>query len=315
MRCAPFKVSHLILLFTFAALPLFIAGCSKAPAVQNNVIYDRKFGTALTLDVHRPNHQNGAAIIWLVSGGWQSEQSMFSEHAYKLLTDHGYTVFAVMHRSEPKYTIPDITDDVTRACRFIRHNATRYGVDKEKIGVIGISSGGHLSLFLGTNGSPGSPNASDPVDAESSKVAAVVAVAPPSDFLNYGGEGKNAFEGILKHIRAAVDFQELNKDSEQFERVADPKKVRQILEHISPIYAVTSDDAPTLIIHGDNDQLVPIEQSERMVEKLRENKVPAELSKKQGIPHVGVETQKAAHTWFGEINAWFDKYLLGRKPS
>ncbi len=72
--------------------------------------------------------------------------------------------------------------DLSRAVRFIRANAAKYGVDPMKLGVTGGSAGGHLSLMLATRGGDGNPNAADPVDRESSAVQAVACFYPPTDY-------------------------------------------------------------------------------------------------------------------------------------
>ena len=66
----------------------------------------------------------------------------------------GYTVFAVVHGSMPRFNVPDIILDVQRAVRFIRHNAAEFGVDPNRLGVLGSSSGGHLALMIETQGGP-----------------------------------------------------------------------------------------------------------------------------------------------------------------
>jgi acetyl esterase/lipase len=153
------------------------------------VIYDRKFGTTLTMDVFQPTNANGVGIIFLVSGGWLSSYDTpnmvtVNPDSIKLFLDHGYTVFAVVHGSQPKFIIPEIVEDLQRAVRFIRHNAGTYGVDPNRLGITGSSSGGHLGLMVATHGDAGNPKAPDPVDRESSAVQAAAVFFPPTDFLN-----------------------------------------------------------------------------------------------------------------------------------
>ena len=92
----------------------------------------------------------------------------------------GYTVFAVVHGSQPKYTIPEILLDMHRAVRFIRSHAEEYDVDPERIGITGGSAGGHLLLMQATAGDLGNSNAKDPVDRASSRVQAVACFFPPT---------------------------------------------------------------------------------------------------------------------------------------
>lgn len=101
----------------------------------------------------------------------------------------GYTVFAAVHGSQPRFIIPEIEQDLHRATRWIRQNATRWNVNPDKFAVFGASAGGHLSLTLGTQGGPGPADAKDPVDRASSAVQAV-ALLPPDRFLQLGRTGR-----------------------------------------------------------------------------------------------------------------------------
>ena len=157
---------------------------------KEDVIYGRKFGTALTMDVFTPRkHAKGIGVVLVVSGGFFSSHESIQPAFIRPLTDRGYTVFAVVHGSQPRFTVPEIVHDMNRAVRFIRHHAKDYGIDPGRIGVCGASAGGHLSLMLGTAGDHGKPEAKDPVDRESSRVQAVACFFPPTDFLNYGKAG------------------------------------------------------------------------------------------------------------------------------
>jgi hypothetical protein len=93
------------------------------PSVTADVVYGHKDGLALTLDVHRPAHPNGAGLISIVSGGWQSsvELARIFTQAYPPLNEKGFTVFAVRHGSWPRYPLSSIVADMRRSVRFIRH--------------------------------------------------------------------------------------------------------------------------------------------------------------------------------------------------
>ena len=97
------------------------------------------------------------------------------------LNEKGFTVFVVRHGSRPRYPLSSVVADMRRSVRFIHQHAKEYGVDPNRIGVFGNSSGGHLALLLGTTFDSGNPSASDPVLRESSRVAAVVANYPATD--------------------------------------------------------------------------------------------------------------------------------------
>ena len=280
-----------------------------------DVIYGRKFGTALTMEVFTPkNNANGAAVIWVVSGGWVSAHEV-AEPAFPFspvneLVGRGYTVFAVVHGSQPKFTIPEILQDMNRAVRFIRSHAADYKIDPDRIGIEGGSAGGHLSLMQGTAGDLGDPKAKDPIDRVSSRVQAVACFFPPTDFLNYGKPGENAIgRGTLKNFSSPFAFQELTTKTQkyggEYVPITDEDKILESVRQISPINHVTADDPPTLIIHGDKDFLVPIQQAEIFVAKLKEAGVPAELVVKSGAAHGWANLDKDMST----IVDWFDKYL------
>jgi acetyl esterase/lipase len=243
----------------------------EAPAYTRteDVIYGRKFGTALTMDVFRPKSgANGAAIVSVVSGGWFSSH----EQAPKKFGGGGYTMFAVVHGSQPRYTIVDAVADLNRAVRFIRFHAKDYGIDPERIGITGGSAGGHLSLMQALK--PADPNekSPDPVERTSARVQAVACLFPPTDFLNYGAPGKIAWTTTLHWLPAPFEFQRVeqtvkdNPSSLHFVKLKSEERMA-IAREMSPIYWVTEKAPPTLIIHGDADKVVPIEQSQRLIEK------------------------------------------------
>jgi acetyl esterase/lipase len=133
----------------------------------------------------------------------------------------------------------------------------------------------------------------------------VVCLFPPTDFLNFGKPGVQSL-GIepLHQFKAPFDFHVQDPATKLFKPVDMETRVR-ICKEVSPIYHVSKDDAPTLIIHGDADPLVPLQQSEVIMEKFKEAGVPAELIVKKGAAHGGIEFL----TDVNRMPDWFDKYL------
>jgi acetyl esterase/lipase len=287
----------LALLALILALPVGASAQSPFKRTED-VIYGRKFGTALTLDVFQPEQTNGASVLFMVSGGFFSSHEAINVGFFKVFLDRGYTVFAIVHGSQPKFTIPEIVQDIHRAVRFVRHHAGTYGVDPNKFGIVGASAGGHLSLTMGTQGGPGKADAKDPVDRESSAVQAVACFFPPTDFLNYGQPGEDAVGvGILKDFKPA------------FGPASDTAEGRQKLgKEISPVNFVSSSLPPTLIIHGDADKLVPIQQAEVFVLKAKAAGAKAQLVVKPGKDHGWPEIANDLPL----LADWFDQYLRGR---
>jgi acetyl esterase/lipase len=302
-------------MFSRSLLAAVLAFSLAAPALgqeasytrTEDVVYGRKFGVALTMDVFTPKGpKNGAGVVFCVSGGWISAKEWINPVFVRPFTDRGYVVFAVVHGSQPKFTIPEVLDDMNRAVRYIRYHAKGYGVDKDRLGIAGASAGGHLSLMQGNAPRPGDPEASDPVERESSKVAAVGCFFPPTDFLNYGKPGEVALgRGTLSDFRPPFDFRDQDPKTRSFVLITDETKRQQIGKAISPANHVSADSAPALIIHGDADTLVPIQQAELIIEKYKAAGVAYELVVKKGGQHgwAGLEKDVAL------IADWFDKQL------
>ncbi len=277
-----------------------------------DVIYGRRDGLALTLDVFRPAKPNGAAVVMIVSGGFISAPEKIAAPFSAELLKRGYTVFAVVHASQPKFTVTEIRRDVNRAVRFIRYHAKDYGIDPERLGVGGASSGGLLSLLLGTTGADGDSDDADPVNRVSSRVQAVAAFFPPTDYLNFSAPGVEVLDLNVhpRDIRAPYDFHEFDPKQGLYQRVTDKEKLRAIYRSISPIYFVTPKSAPTLLIHGDKDELIPLQQSETFAARLKEAGVPVRLVVKKGEGHGWLTILNDMPT----VGDWFDAHLLGKKP-
>jgi acetyl esterase/lipase len=196
------------------------------------------------MDVWKPAKKNGGGVIFLVSGGFNSgidmvDSGFFGPVVFKPCLDRGYTLFLVCHGSQPKFTVSEIVADIHRAVRFIRVHANDYGVDPNRLGIMGASSGGYLALTIGTRGKPGDPEVKDPVDRASSRVQAVACFCPPSDLVNYGKVGRSIVEyDPVKFVWHAFGVQEKTKE----------EQIKVLLD-LSPLAAVTKETPPTLIIH------------------------------------------------------------------
>jgi acetyl esterase/lipase len=261
------------------------------------IVYARSKGQDLTFDVLRPPHANGIGVIVLLSGSWKSGRRAVRPALVAPLLRHGYTLFTVRHGPQPEFTVMEIVDDVERAVRVVRHRARQHGVDPEKLGITGGSSGGHLSLMIAARARPGSPEAEDPVDRESSAVQAVACFYPVTDLLNLGSSTENLGDGgpPKSYVKAFGPKSTI------------PAEWRVIGREMSPIYQIGSRLPPTLIVHGDADTLVPLDQSQRFVERARQLGHRVELVVRRGKKH-GWLTM----VWDVRLFAdWFDRHLLG----
>jgi acetyl esterase/lipase len=279
---------------------LMLSSCATAqtaPApnvdIIPDVVYGHKDGLAMTFDVVKPKARaNGAAVIFMVSGGWVSSYSPPQQAAvrFKDLLDKGFTVIPVRHGSSPKYFIPEIVSDVRRAIRFIRYNAKQWGVDPNRLGVFGGSAGGHLSLVLGTASDTGDPAAKEDFMKESNRVASVVAYFPPVD---------------LRPITRGVNPPQTGDKPDRFPALNFDKAKAP---DYSPILFVSPDDPPTLLIHGDKDDLVPISNSQRIYDAFQQNKVKTQFITIEGAGHGfrGDDGKRAT----AAMVSWFEETLL-----
>lgn len=319
----------------FAVIPALLSattlGASVAPAAANtpefvretDVIYHKQDGYALTMDRVAPKTGgNGAAVILVMSGGWFSSHDAIQPHdatkmpnAFKQntteLLSRGYTLFYVVHGTQPKFTIREIHRQISAAVRYIRHHADQYGIDEDRIGIMGASAGGHLSLMQGTKGEAGDPMPDEQAE-ESSKVQAVVAYFPPTDFVNYGSDGV-FFDEVVRDVMPnggnpflqALDLVEYDAEEIRLEKVTDQERLAQHYREIAPLYHVTPDDAPALLLHGDADRLVPIQQSLLIEARFEQEGVPHRLYVKSGGDHGWPSSDEEAKM----IADWFDQRL------
>jgi acetyl esterase/lipase len=281
---------------------------AKFSAVED-VVYGHKDGMALTLDVLTPAEgAKGIGVILVSSGGWRSAKSDVPgaddgrrnrEHWVQGLLQGGYTVFVARHGSAPRYFVPEMVEDIRRSVRFVRCNAERFDVDPDHLGITSGSSGGHLSLMVATTGDDGEPDAKDPVLRAGSRVQACVAWFPPTDLVNWGKpQGYQEIEQGRPGFFADI-----------FGKISD---LESQLRSISPIDQVTVDDPPLLLIHGDKDKTVPLQQSEVMQTCYQEAELPVEL-----IVHPG-----GGHSWwpgimddYAAVTSWLDRYLKPGKAA
>lgn len=250
--------------------------------ITADVVYGHKDGLALTYDVFRPRAKDGAApapcLLFMVSGGWVSQWMPPAAMApfTRPLLDRGYTVCTVRHGSSPRYLIPEIVSDVRQALAHVAGHAADHGIDPQRIGVFGASAGGHLSLMLGTTTNDG--------PAGAPRVAAVAAIFPPTDLAPY--------------LDPAAGF---------LERFPALKFPREQGERYSPLLQVSADDAPTLLVHGDKDELVPLWHSEKIHDAFTAAAVPTRLLVIEGAAH-GFDAA-GNRRMFEAMAEWFDEHL------
>ncbi len=287
---------------------------SAEPRVERNVVYGMYSGLALLMDVHVPDTPNGYGVLFVPGSGWnapmpygthQLKSTQIPEWAPALL-EAGYTVFVPNHRATPRFQYPAAVDDIQRAVRFIRYNAKKYGIDATRIGGIGGSSGGHLVGLTAMLAAGGIADDHDPVNREPATLQAIVLRAAPSDLTAMIG-GSTVGTALVVAFIGRPPTQ--NPDDRAVYRMA------------STTTHVTPSAPPTLLLHGDADDLVPYQQSVAMETALKSANVAVKLFRVPGGVHgPNFGTADKPHAQFPEAlretTEWLNRYLrrAGSKP-
>jgi acetyl esterase/lipase len=289
-------------------LTLFSVSSFAQPGsrVDANVVYGMYSGLALLMDVHRPEKPNGYGVIFVSGSAWQAPMTYgatgLKHEQIEIwgppLLGAGYTVFAINHRAAPRFHYPAPVEDVQRAVRFVRHHAARFGIDSSRLGGVAGSSGAHLVSLVALLAAPGNPDDPDPVQREPATLQAVVARAAPTDLRVFAAG-------------PVVSLMERLPD-----RTPEDKKIYALA---SPITHVSASAPPMLLLHGDSDDLVPVQQSIAMEAALRKAGANARLVVVPGGEHgpdFGVDGK--AHPQlpqlFGQAVGWLDEHLKASKP-
>jgi len=253
-----------------------------ADRTPETVTYARSGGEVLEADVWEPPADAGGAsrhpgpaaarerpaVIVVHGGGWRSgERSDFpSWDAW--LADEGYVVFDIDYRLAPPPTWREAPADVACAVGWVKENSARYGVDPERVALMGRSAGSQLALLTAYEGGRAAPAPGCAArGVRDTGVAAVAAFYAPTDLSRLARMGYlPGMDGFVGGPLGAV-----------------PGRYR----NLSPVSRVDPDDPPTFLAYGGDDQTVPPSQSELLGGRLE----------KAGVPHRLVELPWANHTF------------------
>lgn len=267
------------------------------PYVQKqDVVYGEIYGTGLLMDVFTPaGKNNGIGIVDVASGAWYSDRGKIRDHEraqmYDIYCGKGYTVFAIRPGSRPKYSGLEMLANVKTGIRYVKAHAAEFGISPDRLGLTGASAGAHLASLAALTPEPGDPNAKDPLQRLPSSVKAVGVFFPPTNFLDWNGAPAPAdrIQGLLFGDRAAHT----------------PEEIAARARELSPALLVKAPAPPFLVIHGDADPTVPLQQSRLLVDALKAAGGSAELIVKPGGGHAWLTISEEVRT----MSDWFDKKL------
>lgn len=281
-RAAPCQIMGLMRRCRFAilfALASLVMAQPQPPipvpsgwSVERDLAYVPFGAGRQTLDLYVPA---GAGphplVIWIHGGAWKNG-SKNNPPPLRFLADERYAIASLNYRLSHQAKFPAQIEDCKAAVRWLRANAARYRLDAARFAAWGASAGGHLVSLLGTAG--------DKFDLgehhdKSSRVQAVVDYYGPTDFLQMDA-----------HALPSAPFKHAAVDSPESQLVGGPLLENDLIAaRANPVTHVSRDDAPFLIVHGDQDPLVPLHQSQLLEAALRKASVPVTLYVVQGAGH------------------------------
>ena len=246
--------------------------------VVPNVVFARYSGRSLRLDLYLPvNHKQAVpGAIVIRGGGWMVNDRTEWAHIAAALAERGVAAASIEYRTADEARFPGAVQDVKAAVRWMRANASAYGISPDTIGTLGGSSGAHMALLAGVTrdrdfeGNGGNNNVS-------SRVQAVVAMATPTDVARLDAGGRRTVARFLH---------------------ATPAQNPELWARASPVNYVAASGPPVLLMHSDADEAVLPEQSARFAELYRKAGGSAEL----------VVMRRAPHS-FWNYKPWFDESM------
>jgi acetyl esterase/lipase len=272
-----------------AKQPQFPAGVK----VLRDLEYARVGEKKLLLDLYLPEKADGPlpVIVGIHGGGWSAGSKEGAQGVR--LSGRGYAVACIMYRLSGEAIFPAQIEDCKAAVRWLRANAKQYNLDPSRFGAIGHSAGGHLSSLLGTSGDVKEFETGDNQNF-SSRVQAVCAMSGPTDLLQMDA-----------HALPIAPFKHDAPQSPESRLIGGAiQENKEKAARVNPLTYITQDDPPFLLIHGDQDPLVPPHQAELLNEALKKASLETKLHFVKGAGHGtgGPEVNRL-------VDDFFDKHL------
>lgn len=241
-------------------------------ASEKDICYTEVGGVRKTLFVAYAEERCAPlpAVVHIHGGGWR--QGSASQEAAARLAREGFVGISINYRLSQEAIFPAAAHDCKTAIRWVRAHAAEYGIDPDRIGVMGESAGGHLAALVGTSAGDAYLEGDGGYREFSSRVQAVVDQYGPTDFLYM-----NAAPGKIDHDAP---------DSPESAFIGGPiQQHRAQVRLANPITYIDRNAPPTLIMHGRSDMAVPFNQSELLYAALQKAGVVVELVSVENAGH------------------------------
>ncbi|AXE18687.1 alpha/beta hydrolase [Runella rosea] len=258
------------LLFLLIFLPSSLIMAQKDTVIVKNITYAEADGKKLTLDIYKLRAQKEPyLIVWIHGGAWHSGSK---ENPPLGMLTHGYALASVDFRASTEKAFPGPVHDIKAAIRFLRANAAQYGYKSDKIIIWGASSGGHLAALVATtNNNPTLEGTLGNFLTTSSSVQACIDFFGPTNLLTILSQSTP--HGLNVRLPALAIL--LGKPVEQ---------VPELAKAASPVYQVSASAPPLFIVHGEQDNQVPINQSIELMSAYKSKNLPVQI---EFIPNAG----------------------------
>jgi len=257
------------LLCLAALLTLCASTFAQEIDVTPNLTYAEIGEVKLQLDLAVPKEGNGPfpVLVLIHGGGWSGGNRHAFRGKMEEAAKRGYVAATISYRltepdketGKPKVPFPAQIHDCKAAIRWLRAHAADFKLDPQRIGVMGASAGGHLSLLVGFTSANDGLEGNEGYADQSSRVQAVVNIFGPTDLVK---EYETA-PGAVGFVKALCD--------------GTPDTAAKNYQLASPVTYITRDDPPVLTLHGDKDKLVPLEQAQILDERMKTIGVKHEL--------------------------------------
>ncbi len=256
-------------LIVFCFFHLNAAFCQPPQQAKafKDLVYAKHGDQEMKLDLYIPEEGDGPfpLVVWIHGGGWIGGDKNDCPVLNLGYCRRGYATASLSYRFSNVAPFPAQLEDVKAAIRWLRAHAKEYKLDPTRVGVIGASAGGHLVCLLGVTGKTKQFDVGDNLD-QSSEVQAVCNIFGPTDLLT-GLDGLDPDTDLTKALIGMISG-----------LLGGPMEEKtDVAKMASSTTYVDADAAPFMHVHGTKDLLVPVEQAEKLHDKLRQANVPSRL--------------------------------------